>query len=212
MAGLEARWSTQIHMGLRLGASRISPYTSSEEFQDFSAEAQSKHKMKKPCAKQSLSTRHEDNSALQMYLKGLLGTGCSIRNPWDCNRLSCLPLTGVKRAVIKWTRHDIHTPTCCCNQITLSQTIKDDCVHISNSKLPWLLTATTYDWSSSLCRVQGVSEQICNSYKCNGSDGSSSNTDFWLNFSHCLWGFWKQPSAQTSYQNLCCLSHKPYLC
>lgn len=166
LPGLGARWSTHVHVGLSLWASRISPYTSSEEFEVFPVEAQSKQRMKKPCAKQSLSSSDEDSNAPKMYLKGNLGRGCSIRNLWDCNRLSCLPLMGVIRAVIKWTSCGIHTPTYCCNQITLSQTTKDDCVHISNCKWPWSSTATTHDWSPSLCRVQRVSEQICNSYKC----------------------------------------------
>jgi len=45
------------HVGLRLGPSRISAYTSSEEFEDSHVEPQSKQQMKQPHAKQSISSR-----------------------------------------------------------------------------------------------------------------------------------------------------------
>lgn len=56
-------------MALTLGPSRVSAYTSSEEFEDSSREAQSKQQMEQPCAKLSLSSRAEDNNALQTYLR-----------------------------------------------------------------------------------------------------------------------------------------------
>lgn len=134
-------------------------------------EGQSKQWMEQPHAKQSLSSRDEDNNALQKYLKGNLGTTSSFSKLWDRNRLSCLPLIGMMRAVIKWTSCGIHTlltaATTSPPKKALSQPIKGDSMHISSFKQPWLLTATTpWPVPLPLWGTEVLCEQIYNSSKC----------------------------------------------
>lgn len=63
-------WWTLKHRGLRLGASRVSAYTSSEEFEDSHEEAQGTKQVEQPHAKQILNTRDKDNT----HCKGISRT------------------------------------------------------------------------------------------------------------------------------------------
>lgn len=132
------------HGELRLGASRASAYTSSEELEGSHEEAQGKKQEEQLHSKQVLNNRDKDNT-LQRYHKDNMGIGCNFQNPWDCNMQSCLPLMEMMRVAIKWT-------ICGFSYLLLqphhlpwkhSPSLLKMSVHISCCKWPQLFTATT---------------------------------------------------------------------